>query len=73
VSKELWACHKEMGLGLAELKQIITSGFKSAFLPFHVKQQYLRTVTEELKTFSDEGLPDRSSQIEVGKSSPSAN
>jgi len=59
VSKELWLCHKEMGLGLHELKQIITSGFKSAFLPFHVKQQYLRTVSDELKSFSDEGLPDR--------------
>jgi adenosine deaminase len=59
VSKELWLCHKEMGLGLHELKQIITSGFKSAFLPFHVKQQYLRTVSDELKSFTDEGLPDR--------------
>ncbi len=69
VSKELWACHKDMGLGLAELKQIITSGFKSAFLPFHVKQQYLRIVTEELKSFTDEGLPNRSSQMDVAKAS----
>jgi adenosine deaminase len=67
VSKELWACHREMGMGLVELKQVITSGFKSAFLPFHVKQQYLRTVTEELKSFSDEGLPDRASSLEVAK------
>ena len=35
------------------------SGFKSAFLPFHVKQQYLRTVSEELKSFTDDELPDR--------------
>ncbi len=61
VSKELWLAHRDMGLTLGDLKQIITSGFKSAFLPFHVKQQYLRTVTEELKAFTDEGLADRPS------------
>jgi adenosine deaminase len=66
VSKELWLCHKEMGMSLHELKQMITSGFKSAFLPFHVKQQYLRTVTEELKSFTDDDLPERTS-------APSAN
>ncbi|HSQ66328.1 MAG TPA: adenosine deaminase [Polyangiaceae bacterium] len=66
VSKELWLAHKEMGFGLQELKQIITSGFKSAFLPFHVKQQYLRSVSEELKSFTDDGLPDRTA-------APSAN
>jgi adenosine deaminase len=54
VSKELWLAHKEMGLSFADIKQIITSGFKSAFLPFHVKQQYVRAVTEELKQFPDE-------------------
>ncbi len=54
VSKELWLCHSQMGLTLNDLKQIILSGFKSAFLPFHVKQQYLRKVSEELKAFNDE-------------------
>jgi adenosine deaminase len=53
-SKELWLCHTQMGLGLADLKQIVLAGFKSAFLPFHVKQQYLRTVSEELRAFTDE-------------------
>jgi len=57
VSRELWHCHTQMGMSLQDLKQIITSGFKSAFMPFHVKQQYLRSVSEELKAFSDEGLP----------------
>ena len=56
VSKELWLCHAQMGLTLRDLKQIILSGFKSAFLPFHVKQQYLRTATEELETFTEESL-----------------
>ena len=69
VSKELWLCHTQMGLGLEDLKQIVLAGFKSAFLPFHVKQQYLRTVTEELKSFSDEALPDRSSQVEMAPKS----
>ena len=53
VSKELWLCHTQMGLGLGDLKHIVLNGFKSAFLPFHVKQQYLRRVTEELHAFED--------------------
>jgi adenosine deaminase len=54
VSKELWLCHTQMGLSLKDIKQIILSGFKSAFLPFHVKQGYLRKVSEELAAFPDE-------------------
>jgi adenosine deaminase len=37
-----------------DLKQIVIAGFKSAFLPFHVKQNFLRRVTEELKAFADD-------------------
>jgi adenosine deaminase len=48
VSKELWLCHTRMGLDLADIRQIVLNGFKSAFLPFHVKQQYLRKVSDEL-------------------------
>ncbi|MCK6547314.1 adenosine deaminase [Myxococcota bacterium] len=58
VSKELWLCNQVLGFTLADLKQIILSGFKSAFLPFHVKQQYLRRVSEELKAFKNEAYPD---------------
>ncbi|WP_394841363.1 adenosine deaminase [Pendulispora brunnea] len=54
VSKELWLCHTQLGLTFADLKQIIVSGFKSAFLPFHVKQQYLRKVSDELAAFPDD-------------------
>jgi adenosine deaminase len=54
VSKELWLCHAQMDFTLEDLKQIILSGFKSAFLPFHVKQQYLRKVSEELASFSED-------------------
>jgi adenosine deaminase len=53
VSRELWLCHTQLGLSMRDLKQIILNGFKSAFLPFHVKQQYLRRASEELKAFDD--------------------
>jgi adenosine deaminase len=54
VSKELWLCHTQLGLSLKDIKQLILSGFKSAFLPFHVKQQYLRKASEELAAFPDD-------------------
>jgi adenosine deaminase len=66
VSRELWLCHTQMGLGPADIARIIVSGFKSAFLPFHIKQVYLRRVTTELAPFIANPLsvlepaPDRS-------------
>jgi adenosine deaminase len=55
VSQELWHCHTKMGMGLRDIKTMIVAGFKSAFLPFHVKQAYLRRVTEELERFTPDG------------------
>jgi adenosine deaminase len=55
VSQELWHCHTQMGMSLRDIKTMIVAGFKSAFLPFHVKQAYLRKVTEDLARFSDDG------------------
>jgi adenosine deaminase len=55
VSKEIWLCHTEMGLELRDIKQIIMAGFKSSFLPFHVKQEYLRRANAELARFRDDG------------------
>jgi adenosine deaminase len=55
VSKELWVCHTEMGMSLSDIKTLILAGFKSSFLPFHVKQAYLRQVSEELSSFHDDG------------------
>jgi len=55
VSKELWLCHTEMGLSLNDLKQLVTAGFKSSFLPFHVKQEHLRRVSMELERFNEDG------------------
>jgi adenosine deaminase len=57
VSKELWLCHTQMGLGLEDLKSIILSGFKSSFLPFHLKQQMLRKASEELRAFTVDAAP----------------
>lgn len=56
VSHELWHCHSKMGMTLRDIKSIVVAGFKSAFLPFHVKQAYLRRVTEELERFTADGV-----------------
>lgn len=71
VSKELWLCHKVLGFTLTDLKQVIMSGFKSAFLPFHVKQQYVRRISEELKSFPD---PDPiASEVAAPMATPTSN
>ena len=51
VSKELWLCHTQVGLRLDEIQRIVLNGFKGAFLPFHVKQAWLRRISKELETF----------------------
>jgi adenosine deaminase len=56
VSKELWLCHSKMGFTVTDIKNMIVAGFKSAFMPFHVKQQYLRRITQELRRFGDDGI-----------------
>jgi adenosine deaminase len=58
VSRELWLCHTRMGFSLADIKSLIVAGFKSAFLPFHVKQSFLRQVTQELTRFHEDGTID---------------
>jgi adenosine deaminase len=44
-----------MGLELRDIKQMIMAGFKSSFLPFHVKQEYLRRVSAELQRYHEDG------------------
>lgn len=56
VSKELWLAHTEMGMSLRDIKSIVVAGFKSSFMPFHIKQAYLRRVTEELERFATDGV-----------------
>ena len=55
VSKELWICHTKLGMPLRDIKGMLVAGFKSSFLPFHIKQQYLRRITEDLTRFGDDG------------------
>ena len=55
VSKELWLVHTRMGLPLDDIKAIVLAGFKSAFLPFHIKQGFLRKVVPELDRFHADG------------------
>ncbi|RMH41528.1 MAG: adenosine deaminase [Deltaproteobacteria bacterium] len=51
VSKELWLCHQHYGWDLDRIKDVVVSGFKSAFLPYREKADLLRDVTRELATF----------------------
>jgi adenosine deaminase len=55
-SRELWLCHTQMGLEPHDIARIVISGWKSAFLPFHIKQTYLRRVAQELQRFTDAPL-----------------
>ncbi len=50
-SNELWILHSKLGFSLADIKQVILNGFKSAFLPFHEKRRYLEKISEELAQF----------------------
>lgn len=51
VSKELYLAHQHMGFTLADLKQLVLNGFKSAFLPFHERRAMLRAISKELAEF----------------------
>ncbi|MSP60244.1 MAG: adenosine deaminase [Myxococcales bacterium] len=51
VSKELFLCHTEYGFTLDDLKELIISGWKSAFLPYREKADVLKKVTRELEAF----------------------
>lgn len=53
VTKEMWLAHKEMLLSLEDLKTIIVSGFKSAFLPFREKADMLSEVNLEIQKTLD--------------------
>lgn len=72
VSKELWLCHKAMGFTMTDLKHVVLAGFKSAFLPFHLKHQYLRRVSEELNAFPDDATVESAPATSPGGPSLSA-
>ena len=56
VSNELWLAHTHMGLSANDIKRILLNGFKAAFLPFHIRQAYLREVSAELDAFARDPL-----------------
>ena len=58
VSKELWLAHAQIGLSVADIKQVILNGFKSSFLPFHEKRRYLVAISRQLEAFGDDGSID---------------
>jgi len=51
VSTELWHCHDKLEMGARDIAKMVLNGFKAAFLPFHIKQQYLRRVAGEMERF----------------------
>jgi adenosine deaminase len=55
VSRELYLCHTQLGMSLADIKHVVLNGFKAAFLPFHQRQDYVRRIAEELAHFKDDG------------------
>jgi len=48
MTKELIRAVETFDLDIWQVKQLITNGFKSAFLPFHERQAILRRTSEEL-------------------------
>jgi adenosine deaminase len=54
VSRELWLCHTQLGMTVADIKRIILNGFKAAFLPFHLKQACLRRISRELAAIPED-------------------
>ena len=51
VSNELWLCHKHYGWTLDRIKEVLISGFKSAFIPYREKADLLKTINDELTRF----------------------
>jgi adenosine deaminase len=53
VTKELLLCHQHYGWSLHTIKEIIISGFKSAFMPYREKSDFLAEISRELAAFED--------------------
>jgi adenosine deaminase len=64
VSKELYLLHRHLGFTVDEIRQLVIWGFKSAFLPFHVKQRTLRAIGEELDRIIHGGPADARPPLE---------
>jgi adenosine deaminase len=71
VSKELLLAHQHYGFTLDDIKEIIISGFKSAFLPYREKADVLKEINKELESFQlpangQAALPPRPDIVDVG-------
>jgi adenosine deaminase len=53
VTNELYQCHKHYGWSLQTIKEIIISGFKSAFMPYREKADLVAEVSKELSKYED--------------------
>src|SRR6267142_1437282 len=53
VTNELYQCHKHYGWSLQTIKEIIISGFKSAFMPYREKADLVAEVSRELSKHAD--------------------
>jgi adenosine deaminase len=56
VSRELWLAHSKMGLSFTDMKNIVLTGFKASFLPYHERRALVRRVSEELARYSEDGV-----------------
>jgi adenosine deaminase len=69
VSKELLLCHQHYGFDLEDIKELIVSGWKSAFLPYREKADVLKEINQELAQFQappdTKDLRDRARAIEL--------
>src|SRR3954464_265630 len=53
VTKELQLCHQHYGWSLQTIKEIIIAGFKSAFMPYREKADFLSEISRELAAVQD--------------------
>jgi adenosine deaminase len=53
VSKELFLVHTKLGVPFVDIKNMLISGVKSSFQPFHEKQAVVRRVAAELERYDD--------------------
>lgn len=56
VSQELFRLYDELNFNYSEIKNILISGFKSSFLPFHEKKQMLHQMGVEMREIEQETL-----------------
>lgn len=59
VTEEFYRAHKYLNFTLNEIKDLIVFGFKSAFLPYQEKVEFIHQAIKELREFKDSDTPER--------------